>query len=300
MESLEKILEAKPLTPAEARLKLNPKYVSEIGLKNLERDERIVFRVIQKPIVASDTQGHKKDIYKASQRVPNKSQVFDGSDMYEIAYPDEISFYRESGSEIVITGREPNKFPLLWFLRMSNHNLSNTYAIKGSEYIFEEVAEATASQDAFDKESEIATLITFIKSKSEEDITQLCKQLNVSAGTTEIEKKMAIVAYIKNDVNRQKFKSLSLNALGSVKELITKSMELGLLSLDEETKIWSRMNDGERGTDIIQVPIGEDSKDYLVKHFVSDAKGKKFKQFFESKTKAINEERKATQAGKGL
>lgn len=300
MNTLEKILESKPLSPAEAIKKLHPDFVSDLGLKNLERDERIVFRVIQKPIVASDTQGQKKDVYKASQRVPNKSQVYDGKAMYEIEYPGEISFYRESGSEIVITGREPNKFPLLWFLRMSNHNQSNPLAIKGPEIIFEEVAELTRSQDAFDKEVEVATLITFIKSKSLEDISQICKQLNVgAAGYTLLDKQMALIGYIKNDLNRQKFRNLSVNALGSIKELIVNAVQLDLLALDEDTKMWSRRIDGERVSDIMQVPIGEDPKDSLVKHFITDERGKKLKTFFEAKTNAILAERKAAQV-KGI
>lgn len=298
--TLDRILASKPLSPAEAVQKLNPKYVAALGLKNLERDERVVFRVIQKPLVARDTSGQVKDIYKASQRVPNKSVVFDGEAMHEIAYPEEIVFYRESGSEIVITGKEPNKFPLMWFLRMSNHNQSNIFAVSGSEYIFEELAELTLSQNALDKEVEIATLISFIKNKSEEDITQICKQLNIPTGTTQVEKQMTLIGYIKNDVNRQKFRSLSINALGSIEELITKAMEYDLLGLDEETKIWSSRLDGVNVSEIIQVPIGEDPKKFLVKHFVSDARGKKVKTYLEEKTKAMTAERKATQLGKGI
>lgn len=300
METLEKLLESKPLSPAEAIVKLNPKYVAALGLRKLERDERVVFRVIQKPIVASDTSGQKKDIYKASQRVPNKCMVYDGDSMHEVAYPEEIVFYRESGSEIVITGKEPNKFPLLWFMRMSNHNQSNTFGVAGSEYIFEEIAELTLSQDAFDKESEIAERITFIKSKSEADVSQICKQLNINGGTTELDKKMALIGYVKNDVNRQKFNALVINALGSIEELVTKSMEYDLLGLDDETKVWSSRIDGNNISEIVQVPIGEDPKKFLVKHFVSDARGKKVKAYFEAKTKAITEERKATQLGKGI
>lgn len=300
METLERILANKPLSPAEAVEKLNPKFVAALGLKKLERDERVVFRVIQKPLVASDTSGQKKDIYKASQRVPNKCMVYDGESMHEVAYPEEITFYRESGSEIVITGKEPNKFPLMWFLRMSNHNLSNTLAVPGSELIFEEIAELTLSQDALDKEVEIASLISFIKTKSEEDVTQICKQLNIATGNTQVEKQMTLIAYIKNDVNRQKFRSLSINALGSIEELVTKAMEYDLLGLDDETKVWASRIDGNNVSEIAQVPIGEDPKKFLVKHFVSDARGKKAKAYFEAKTKAITEERKATQLGKGI
>lgn len=300
METLDRILASKPLSPEEALKKLNPKYIAALGLKKLERDQRVVFRVIQKPLVARDTSGQAKDIYKASQRVPNKCMVYDGEAMHEIAYPEEITFYRESGSEIVITGKEPNKFPLMYFLKMSNHNLSNPLAVSGSELIFEEIAELTLSQDALDKEVEIATLISFIKNKSEEDITQICKQLNIATGNTQVEKQMTLIAYIKNDVNRQKFRSLSINSLGSIEELITKAMEYDLLGLDDETKIWSSRLDGTNISEIAQVPIGEDPKKYLVKHFVSDAKGKKQKTYFEEKTKAITAERKAAQLGKGI
>jgi hypothetical protein len=299
MSTLEQILEKKPLTAAEAKDKLNPEYVADLGLKNLERDERIVFKVLQKPIVASDTSGQKKDIYKASQRVPNKCTVYDGKAMYEVSYPEEISFYRESNSEIVITGKEPHKFALLWFLRMSNNNLSNPYAIQGSEYIFEEVAELMKSQNALDKEVEVATLITFIKSKSLEDVAQLCKQLNVACGETQVEKQMALIEYIKNDTNRNRFRSTSINALGTIKELINKSIELDILSLDNETKMWSRRVD-DRSIDIVQVSIGEDPKDFLVKYFISNDKGKKLKTFFEQKTISILAERKATQVGKNI
>lgn len=299
MESLEKLLERKPLSPAEAVKKLNTTYVEELGLKNLARDERIVFRVIQKPIKATNTQGEHKEIYKASQRVPNKCEVFDGKEMFEISYPEEISFYRDSGSEIVITGKEPNKFPLLWFLRMSNHNLSNPSAIKGSEYIFEEVAEHNNSQNAFDKEVEIASFISVIKQKCLADISQMCKQFNIGTGETLVEKQMAMIGFIKNDLNRQKFATVVINMLGSCKELIAEATKLDLLALDNDTKIWSRRMDGETHSEIIQVPIGEDPKDYLVKYFTTNERGKKLKTFFEAKTSSILAGRKADQV-KGI
>ena len=300
MNTLEKILESKPLSPTEAIKKLNPDYVDELHLKNLERDERIVFRVVQKPIIAKDTSGQVKEIYKASQRVPNKCTIYDGISTHEIEYPGEISFYRDTASEIVISGKEPQKFPLLWFLRMSNNNLSNPNAILGSEFIYEEVAELTLSQGALDKEVEISELISFINAKSLEDTAQLCKQLNVACGQTEIEKKMALIGYMKSDINRQKFKSVSINKMGSYKELIDTAMQLDILALDNETKMWSRKSNGEKSYSIIQVPIGEDSKEFLIKYFIGDARGKKLKTYFEEKTKSILAGRKADQVGKSI
>lgn len=280
--------------------KLNPEYLKSLGIKDLERDEKVIFKLVQKPMIAHDTGGQKKEIYPASKYVPSTENIWDGKDMHEISIPEDILFLHAEGAQIVITGKEPHKRPLLWYLRMSNYNGSNPYAIAGKEIIFEEVSYDAINIREFEKESEIASLITFIKNQNTSDLTQIAKQLSVSTGDTDTSKQMALVAYIKNDANRERFKNLTINGSESLKELIKKAESLDLLVFDQDTKIWSKIEGATKMGDILQVQIGSDYYDALVRYFVTDPKGKKLRTFYESKIASVLSSRKADALSKGL
>ncbi len=296
METTEK----KPTELKDIIKKLNPDYLKALGIRDLERDEKVIFKLVQKPMIAHDTGGQRKEIYPASKSVPSKEQVWDGKDMHEISIPEDILFLHAEGAQIVVTGKEPHRRPLLWYLRMSNYNRSNPYAIAGKEPIFEEVSYDAINIKEFEKESEIASLITFIKGQSTADLTQITKQLSVSAGDADTSKQMALVAYIKNDANRERFKSLTINGAESLKELVKQAEKLDLIKLDSTTRIWSMIENGNVMGDILQVQIGSDSYDALVKYFVTDPKGKQHKTFYENRVASVLLARKADAVGKGL
>lgn len=299
---METTTEKKPKTFAEVLASLDPEYKKALGVGELlKRDQKVTFRTLQIPIVAHDTEGMKRDIYQASLRIPNTDSVWDGKNMVDISVPEEIMMYRNQNSEIVISGTQQNRFNLMYYLRMSNHNQSNPYAIKGSRALFEEVAYEAKALGDLEREIDIAAMIGVISEKNDAELSQNVKQLGIVCGESETEKKAALVLYIKHDANRQKFKNMVLKGGEMIGELVKKSKELGFISIDEDTKMWSIHNDGgEKMTEMYHTPMGTDPVMGLARYFLEDPKGKKQKSFLENKVDSLLSARRAESISKTI
>jgi len=288
--------------------RLSDEYKKTLGVGpeygTLKPGQTVIFKILRQPLKVRNIENDQMDILPASTRIPNTDSIYDGKDMFEITCSDgtqdtELLFIRESYAQIVFTPAEPQRYPLMWFLRMSNFNASNPYAINTYVKTFEEVATEANEFSSVAKEADIAKLTLYISEKVEADLIQICRQLGLNADQNANSLKTTLMTFVKNDRNRDKFKSLVMDGDGAVIELVKKAVSYGLISYDDDIRTWKNLISGKEINDILQVSIGEEQHEALAKFLLSsDKKGKNLKLFLEAKNQEVLIQRRTEQLGK--
>jgi len=287
--------------------RISDEYKRSLGIGkeygHLKPGETAIFKILRQPLKVRNIEGDSQDILPASTRVPNTDSIFDGKDMFEVTCSDgtqatELLFLRQEFGQIVFTSSEPQRYPLMWFLRMSNHNASNPYAISTYGKVFEEVAIEATEGVNLAKESDIAKLTIFISEKAEADLIQVCKQLGLNPDQNTNGLKTTLINFIKKDQNRDRFKSLVMDGDGAVVELVKKCVAHELIKFDSDIRTWKNLISGKEVNDIVQVMIGEEQNEALARFLLGDKKGKNLKLFLESKIQELAIQKKTEQLGK--
>lgn len=266
------------------------------------RDEVIEFQVIEIPIVKQN--GEMLPVY-GNRRIPNVDSVYDpGANngkggMVQIAYVlretgnenkpydlGEIEFLRTNKGVITITGREPAKYGLLYFLRACNYNESNPLAgTTSSGYIFRELEPTKTAEQKLKDRRQVNECMNLIDEMKESEIVSILAALKEQVKPSFIENQSTLVEFIQDKSKREKFLALSKDARTPVAALISKAEALEIIRFEKDPKMWIYV---KTKLSITQVTPQTEKYEHLINYFHNDKKGRIFKDFLEKEVESIN------------
>jgi hypothetical protein len=279
----------------------------------LERDEVVQFQLIDIPLVKQN--GELRPYYR-NHRIPNIDSIYDPykdgiGGMVEIAYVvgqtgneaspyklGEIEFKRDDKGVVTISGKDPAKFALLYYLRASNYNQSNPLAIKTSSgFIFKELEPVKTAKQKLKDRMELSNCMLYIDKMKDAELVSMLKALKQATYNSLEENKYALVEFIQDPANRERFNSMSVDVRMPIAALITKAEDLELIKFEKAPKTWIYKSTGKILT---QVPPQSDNHDHLLEYFHNDKNGRAFKEFLEKEVESIDAEKSKAQAAKNL
>lgn len=282
------------------------------------RDEVIEFQLINIPIVKQN--GEMLPIY-GNQRIPNMDSVYDpymkdgnGKEiggMVQIAYVTketgndnkpyefgEIEMLRINKGTLTISGKEPSKYGLLWFLRACNYNQSNALSNPGSVgYLFKELEPVKTAAQKLKERRELQDCINYITDLKEAEIVSLLSALKLAVLPSIEENTMALIDFVQSKEKRDKFNGLAKDARTPVAALITKAEKLELIRYNKDPKTWSYVATNKI---ITQVAPQTDHYEHLLDYFHNNVTGRAFKDFIEKEIESIDAEKAKLGSEKAL
>lgn len=264
----------------------------------LERDQVVQFQWLNIPMGKQN--GEVLPLY-GTKRLPNIDSIYDahaegGPKLVQIAYVTnsilntekdpkaglgEIEFTKANKCTITITGRETGKMPLLWYLRAHSLNQSNPLAEPSNYgFMFKELEPAKTAKQKLKERQEATNCESYIYDLKDTEVISFLRALKQPIHASAVENMSALVEFVQEKANRDKFNSLSKDVRTPIAALIEKALELEEIRYDKDPMTWIYVDTKKV---ITQVPPQTDYKDHLLEYFHNNANGKKFKEFLEAK-----------------
>lgn len=262
---------------------LSDQVKKEIGLVQLKANEVVKFKINRQPTSRFNTAGdmvfiypttylRKTDIVYLPVETENGEII---TKEFELEYnpsdpTDLIVFEPNMQAEIRITGKDPNKKELLWFLRLSNYNSSNPYKLPSKVALFSELEPEQEAKTSIEKEVEIATMVHAITSMSIQEVDAAYGAVGLAGHDNPIEKQKALIVYIKSDKNRTIFNRLVLRKLDVVSELVKRALENSIIVYNDDTRTFARTIFNSNGqaknvANLYTAPVGRIAEEEFAK-----------------------------------
>jgi len=268
-----------------------PYVVSSIGIS--KRDEEVEFKILRNPVERSDVKGNKFFQYCKSVMIKGNDELVDKDGN---AYPicsrfikeheidespifESVEFLGENDGTISISGRQPNKFNIIRFLRCHNANKKNYLRDEYTAPMFEELEpQKTARQRVNERKRRVTVENSIYKLNDSEVVTYL-KALKLPTFKSEEENLDQLITFIQDRNGLKKYENLAKDVRTPILYMIQVATDKEIISYNKDTHEWSMVSNG----DIIhKVVPGKDYRNDLLDFFHNDQDGAAIREYIEN------------------